>query len=281
MPSRILHLQTPLECIKEFYPSTRLVSEVPLRVFGCTAYVHNFGPNHTKFTHRAQACVFVGRNLEKEVGSPTSQPLALVQDSEPPRDQGMENPSEPCTNNTMSENDSWMLKMLFLNGDLVEEVYMSLSPGFEAQFDQQSQGYSQGHSNHTLFTKVSKTGKIAVMIVYVDDIVLFEDDQAELIHLSREWRKYTLDLLTETGMLGCCPADTPIEFNCKLGNSADQVLVDKEQYQHLVGLDNGSICIPYIPSSRQVADVLTMGIFKPNFDFRVSKLSLIDIYIPT
>ncbi|KAL0548477.1 hypothetical protein IC582_012930 [Cucumis melo] len=60
MPSRILHLQTPIYCLKESYPSTRLVSEVPLRVFGCTAYVHNFGPNQTKFTPRAQACVFVG-----------------------------------------------------------------------------------------------------------------------------------------------------------------------------------------------------------------------------
>ncbi|KAA0035083.1 reverse transcriptase [Cucumis melo var. makuwa] len=65
MPSRILHLQTPLDCLKESYPSTRLVSEVPLRVFGCTAYVHNFGPNQTKFTPRAQACVFVGYPLHQ------------------------------------------------------------------------------------------------------------------------------------------------------------------------------------------------------------------------
>ena len=36
-------------------------------------------------------------------------------------------------------------------------------------------------------------------------------------------------------MLGCRPADTPIEFNCKLENSNDKVLVDKEQYQCLVG----------------------------------------------
>ncbi|KAA0039229.1 putative polyprotein [Cucumis melo var. makuwa] len=43
----------------------------------------------------------------------------------------------------------------------------------------------------------------------------------------------------------------------------------------------GSICIPYIPSSRQVADVLTKGLLRPNFDFCVSKLSFIDIYIPT
>ncbi|KAL0557194.1 hypothetical protein IC582_005712 [Cucumis melo] len=53
--------------------------------------------------------------------------------------------------------------------------------------------------------------------------------------ISVSQRKYTLDLLTETGMLGCRPADTPIEFNCKLGNSDDQVPVDKEQYQRIVG----------------------------------------------
>ncbi|KAL0533227.1 hypothetical protein IC582_030443 [Cucumis melo] len=188
IPSRILHLQTPLNCLKESYPSTRLVSEVPLCVFGCTAYVHNFGPNQTKFNPPAQAYVFVGyplhqrgykcfhppsrkyfitmdvtfyenqpyfpvshlhgesmseesnntfefiepipstvsdvdphpiilptnqvpwktyykRNLKKEVGSPTSQPPTPVQDFEPHRDQGMENPTEPYTNNTMSEND--------------------------------------------------------------------------------------------------------------------------------------------------------------------------------
>ena len=35
--------------------------------------------------------------------------------------------------------------------------------------------------------------------------------------------------------MGCRPVDTPIEFNCKLGNSDDQVQVDKEQYQDLMG----------------------------------------------
>ncbi|TYK26804.1 putative mitochondrial protein [Cucumis melo var. makuwa] len=294
--------------------------------------------------------------------------------------------------------------------------------------------------------------KFAVLIVYVDDIVLSGDDQAEINQLKQRMgneleikdlgnlkyflgmevarskegisvsqRKYTLDLLTEIGMLGCRPADTPIEFNCKLGNFDDQVPVDKEQYQRLVGkliylshtrpdisfavsavsqfmqapyeehmeavkrilrylkttpnkglmfrktnkkaieaytdsdwagsvvdrkstssyctfvwgnlvtwrilsdlhqgcetplklfcdnksaisiannpvqhdrtkrveidrhfikerLDSGSICIPYIPSSQQIADVLTKGLLRPNFDFCVSKLGLIDIYVPT
>ena len=46
-----------------------------------------------------------------------------------------------------------------------------------------SQGYSQGHSDHTLFTKVSKTGNIVVLIVYADDSVSTGDDQAEISQL--------------------------------------------------------------------------------------------------
>ncbi|KAA0048600.1 putative mitochondrial protein [Cucumis melo var. makuwa] len=38
-------------------------------------------------------------------------------------------------------------------------------------------------------------------------------------------RKYTLDLLTKTGMAGYRPADTPIELNAKLGNFVDKVPV--------------------------------------------------------
>ena len=37
-------------------------------------------------------------------------------------------------------------------------------------------------------------------------------------------------------------------------------------------LDSGSICIPYIPLSQQVANVLTKRLLRPNFNFRVSKL---------
>ncbi|KAA0043289.1 reverse transcriptase [Cucumis melo var. makuwa] len=136
VPSRILHLQTPLECLEESYLFTHIIYEVPLHVFGCTAYVHNFGPDKTKFTSRAQTCVFVGHplhqhgykcfhlssrkylvamdvtffpwNLRKEVRSPTSQPSALVQDSEPPRNQEEKNSGDEIevrieTNNNEAE----------------------------------------------------------------------------------------------------------------------------------------------------------------------------------
>ncbi|KAA0033436.1 putative mitochondrial protein [Cucumis melo var. makuwa] len=46
-------------------------------------------------------------------------------------------------------------------------------------------------------------------------------------------RKYTIDLLAKTGMLGCRPTDTSIEFNVKLENSRDMVPVDKEKYHCL------------------------------------------------
>ena len=70
---------------------------------------------------------------------------------------------------------------------------------------------------------------------------MFGDDQAGINQLKQRMGdefeikdlgnlKYFLDLLIETGTLGCCSANTPIEFNCKLGNSDDQVSVNKEQH---------------------------------------------------
>jgi Reverse transcriptase (RNA-dependent DNA polymerase) len=55
---------------------------------------------------------------------------------------------------------------------------------------------------------------------------------AEGIVLSQ--RKYVLDLLTETGMLGCRPAVTPIDQKFKLSAEAGEP-VDRERYQRLVG----------------------------------------------
>ena len=44
-----------------------------------------------------------------------------------------------------------------------------------------------------------------------------------------------LDLLTETSMLDCKPAETPIEMNHKLGILLNQTPTDKGRYQQLIG----------------------------------------------
>ncbi|KAK3013501.1 hypothetical protein RJ639_010094 [Escallonia herrerae] len=53
--------------------------------------------------------------------------------------------------------------------------------------------------------------------------------------ISISQRKYTLDLLKETGMLGCKPVDTPMDPICKLGRKEGSAPVDKGRYQRLVG----------------------------------------------
>ena len=94
-------------------------------------------------------------------------------------------------------------------------------------------GFVQAQSDHTIFYKLSKDGKRAILIVYVDDIIVTGDDQLELESLkeylvskfelkdlgalkyflgmevarsssgiSVSQRKYVLDLLQDTGMLG-------------------------------------------------------------------------------
>ena len=48
-------------------------------------------------------------------------------------------------------------------------------------------------------------------------------------------RKYALDLLSETGMSGCRPIDTPMDPNTKLKSRNEETAVEKGQYQRLVG----------------------------------------------
>ena len=53
--------------------------------------------------------------------------------------------------------------------------------------------------------------------------------------ISVSQRKYILDLLKETGMLGCKPMDTPMDPLKKIGEQKESTPVDTGRYQRLVG----------------------------------------------
>ncbi|XP_071909660.1 uncharacterized protein [Coffea arabica] len=200
---------------------------------------------------------------------------------------------------SLAINANWPLYQLdvknaFLNGDLEEEVFMSLPPGFvdkygvgkvcklkkslyglkqspRAWFERFSKvvkkfGFLQSQADHTLFYRHSKEGKVAILIVYVDDIILTGDDCGGLENLKKflakefeikdlgnlkyflgmefarskegivvSQKKYVLDLLKETGMMGCRPAETPMEPNLKLQPASVEKVRDREKFQRLVG----------------------------------------------
>jgi len=106
-----------------------------------------------------------------------------------------------------------------------------------------SYGYKQSNFDHTLFLK-RKGDLITCVIIYVDDIIITGSDIEEIVRLRnnliREFemkdlgrlkyflgievlcsnkgifisqRKYIMNLLAETGMVDCKPADTLIQVN--------------------------------------------------------------------
>lgn len=180
----------------------------------------------------------------------------------------------------------------FLHGDLNEEVYMRMPPGFHSQqrgmvcrlrkslyglrqaprcwFAKlaaalKNYGFSQSYSDYSLFTLRQHERQIHVL-VYVDDIIVTGNDHAAIqnfktylsdcfhmkdlgvlkyflgIEVARGpdgiflcQRKYALDIITETGLLGAKPVSFPLEQNHNLALTDGPFLDDPERYRRLVG----------------------------------------------
>ena len=54
MPSKILNFRTPLDVFTSAFPNNRLSCTLPLKIFGCTVFVHIHEPNQGKLEPRAK-----------------------------------------------------------------------------------------------------------------------------------------------------------------------------------------------------------------------------------
>jgi Reverse transcriptase (RNA-dependent DNA polymerase) len=124
------------------------------------------------------------------------------------------------------------------------------------------------------------------MLVYVDDLIITDDNQIEINCIKRDLkqkfdikdlgklkyflgieiahsfkglfisqRKYVLDLLKETGKLGCKPISTPIDPNIKLNTEDGEPLKDIHLFQRLIG------------------KLIYLTVIRPDMSFAVSQIS--------
>ena len=125
--------------------------------------------------------------------------------------------------------------------------------------------------------KKTSTGYV-VLAIYVDDILLTGNDEAAIsatkaylqthfairdlktpryflgiefayqsCKLALSQRKYALDLLQETGLLGCKPATSPLEAQPKFWNTDSPMMADANCYRRLLGkLIYLTVTHPYI-----------------------------------
>ena len=126
-------------------------------------------------------------------------------------------------------------------------------------------GYQQAQADHSLFIK-AVDNYFTALIIYVDDIVLIGNSVAEIEKIKHVLdnnfkikdlgilkyflglkvahsekgiflyqRKYCLDLLQDSGLLGCKPCSTPMHYALRLHHDSGQVHYDVTSYRWLVG----------------------------------------------
>ena len=87
------------------------------------------------------------------------------------------------------------------------------------------------------------------------------------------------------------PRESPIKLYCdnKAALNIAQNPVQHERIKHVEvdrhfikeNVENENICLIYIPTKMQPADILTKGLSRQTFEDCVSKLDMINIYDPT
>uniref|UniRef100_A0A2N9GMX8 Reverse transcriptase Ty1/copia-type domain-containing protein n=1 Tax=Fagus sylvatica TaxID=28930 RepID=A0A2N9GMX8_FAGSY len=154
------------------------------------------------------------------------------------------------------------VKNAFLNGDLLEEVYMQPPPGYP---DSQNQGFIPSSYDSALFIRHTSTG-ITLILLYVDDMIITGDDPAGIRDLQQflsqqfemkdlgtlsyflglevtsssdgyylSQAKYASDLLSKAGLTDSNTVSTPLELNVKLNSTDGEPLSDATLYRKLVG----------------------------------------------
>ncbi|KAK2416966.1 putative mitochondrial protein [Trifolium repens] len=128
-----------------------------------------------------------------------------------------------------------------------------------------SEGYTQSSADYSLFI-LSKASQFTALLVYVDDIILAGNDLQEFTRIknildtnfkikdlgilkyflglevaqskagiSITQRKYCLDLLKDSGLLGSKPAITPLDPSVKLHQDNGALYDDISSYRRLIG----------------------------------------------
>ena len=141
------------------------------------------------------------------------------------------------------------IKNAFLNGDLKEDIYMTIPPGYgdsttkgkvcqlqkalyglkqspRAWFGRFTQtmktlGYKQYNGEHTLFFKRSSQVLLTLLIEYVDDIIITGNDSTEIQGLEEH-----LDQSFQVKRLGPLKYFLRIEFD----RSSDRILMTQQKY---------------------------------------------------
>lgn len=157
-------------------------------------------------------------------------------------------------------------------------------------------GFEQLKNDHSLFIKKDKT-HITLLLVYIDDIVITGNHMESIMALKNHLhsvirvkdlgslkfflgievarskqglylnqRKYALELLSETGVSGARPCDTPMEQNMRLTSKESDMTLGEESVDDASHPNAGEY-------KRLIGRLIYLTITRPDISYVVQNLS--------
>ena len=98
----------------------------------------------------------------------------------------------------------------------------------------------------------------------------------EILWIRRLLKELKLETSLPMKLFGDNKAAISIAHNPVQHDRTKHIEVDRHFIKE--NLEAGVICVPFVTTKDQTADILTKGLFKPTFELLVNKLGMIDIY---
>ncbi|KAL6319870.1 hypothetical protein AAG906_036940 [Vitis piasezkii] len=279
MPSRVLKFQTPCQTLLKSFPTTRLISTVPPKIFGCSVFVHINQQHRSKLDPRSLKCIFLGYSSNQKgykCYSPVTRKFYNSMDVTFFETQPYYPKNDIQGENSTQEYQFWDLESFVSHPSPPKITFLRQTSGNNAPdgtIDSELENDILNMPIHPIGNFISYDKLSPTFRAFTSSITRYK---------FLEYSKLSSILSGRRSMRNIpwcyiCDNQAPsIAKNPVHHDRTKHVEIDRHFIKEKI--EEGVFKVSYTPTNCQTADILTKALARVNFEDLIEKLGMINIY---